>query len=131
LEINRYRKLHGAFPLRWSDDLQYHAQLRADELAGDKFLQNDIEILDKIGQGETVSYLTPPKEMCHTFPPSGDCFACRDAIATWYNASQYYNYKTGYSFDGTKQVLEFTQVSIEVDLQFPTRINTVKVASLK
>ena len=134
LEINRYRKLHGAYPLRWSEDLQYHAQSRADELALDKFLQNDIAILDRIGQGETVLYLTPPKEMCRSFPPSGNCFACREAIATWYNASQYYNYKTGYSFDGTKQVLEFTQLvwkdSVRVGLAtaFSPRYGVITVA---
>lgn len=111
LEINKYRKLHGALPLRWNDDLQYHAQSRADQLAEDKYLQNDIEPLDLVGQGETVSYLSPYREKCTTFPPAGDCYACRESIATWYNESQHYNYDTGYSFDGTKQVLHFTQVS--------------------
>ena len=111
LEINKYRKLHGAYPLRWSDDLQYHAQLRAEKLAEDEFLQNDLETLNRLGQGETVSYLSPPKELCLTFPPSGDCYACRDTIASWYNESMFYNYNTGYSLDGTKPVLHFTQVS--------------------
>lgn len=110
LEINKYRKLHGAFALRWSDDLQYHAQTRADKLASDQFLQNDIEVGGRLGQGETVSYFSPAKEMCRTFPPSGDCYACRDTIATWYNESKHYNYITGYSVDGTKQVLHFTQL---------------------
>ena len=111
LEINKYRKLHGAYPLRWSNDLQYHAQSRADELASEELLRNDIVSLDRLGQGETVSYLSPPKDICHTYPPSGDCYACRESIATWYNESKYYNYRTGYSIDGTKQVLHFTQVS--------------------
>lgn len=110
-EINNYRKLHGSQPLRWNSDLQYHAQERADKLSKDEILQNEIESLDVVGQGETVSYYSPSKQLCRTFPPSEDCHACRETIATWYNESKYYNYNTGYSVDGSKQVLDFTQVS--------------------
>lgn len=110
VEINKYRKYHGSHPLRWSKDLQYHAQLRADQLAKNDVFTNDIESLQILGQGETVSYLLPAKEICRTYPPSGDCYACRDTIASWYNESNYYNYITGYSLDGTKPVLHFTQV---------------------
>lgn len=108
--INKYRKLHDAYPLRWNADLQYHAQAWADELAKSGTVQNDVEGIDRLGQGETVSYVSPSMKKCRTFPPSEDCYACRTTIASWYNESKYYDYKTGFSRDGRRQVLHFTQL---------------------
>ena len=110
VEINKYRKLHGAHPLHWNTELQYHAQSWADHLAKNGVVANDVEGAFRLGQGETINYISPPKDRCRTFPPSGDCYACRTTIATWYNESKYYNYSTGYSYEKYRQVLHFTQV---------------------
>lgn len=110
VEINKYRKQHDALPLRWNAGLQYNAQNWADHLAQNGALENDFEGIEKLNQGEAVAYLSPPEKKCRTFPPKRDCYACRTSIETWYNESKYYNYKTGYSVDGQRQVLHFTQL---------------------
>lgn len=75
---NRYRKIHQAPDVKWSNTVAGHAQSWADDLANRDAFEH---AKSRFGEGENM------------YKSGGDSdYSCRNAIKAFYNEEQYYDY---------------------------------------
>lgn len=83
---NSFRRRHGAPPLNWSNDLYKKAIEISDHLA-----------LNAVPLSNVSNYERPGLLLAYVSPTNGDIesanASCRQAIDTWYNQKENYNFK--------------------------------------
>ena len=108
---NTLRGIHGCPPLRWSTELESHAQDWANNLATRDIVDHDREGLQTYQEGENIAWFTGTLTKCTT-EVKDDCITCKEAVQSWYDEIINYDFGKGDAKSPGTPFLHFTQVCL-------------------
>lgn len=110
---NKLRKLHGAQPLLWSEELGDKAQKWCEKLAMNDVLEHDNKTIDYENVGENLASVNGSSlttRRLKGIDPLLDL--CSKVVLRWYSEEVNYNYKTGMPKSNGLPINHFAQVFI-------------------
>ena len=107
---NKYRKMHGAGKLYWSETLAEEAQIWAEYLAENDKIENDKSLKDSV-QSESIHWLKPAKARCQR-SKSSKCTSCSEVVEGFYKEGENYDFETGQPKDQEKSIDRFARVGV-------------------
>lgn len=103
---NNLRKIHGAQPVAWSEELSEGAQKWCEALAIKDDLAHDNKTMDTKNQGENLAAMTVTDSKSEGATPD----LCNMAVDEWYMEETNYNYQTGLPKSPGLPIRHFAQV---------------------
>ena len=108
---NKLRKVHGAQPLLWSEELGDEAQKWCEKLAMNDVLEHDNKTIDYKNEGENLASVNGTSLTTRrASDPLLDL--CPKVVQRWYSEEVNYNYKTGMPKANGLSINHFAQVFI-------------------
>lgn len=106
LSHNGLRKLHGAQPVAWSEELAEEATKWCEKLAIQDQLENDNRTMDSKNEGENIAATSATGSKSEGPSPE----LCAMAVDQWYSEMTNYNYETGLPNSPGLPIKHFAQI---------------------